>query len=301
MTDAGTHWQARPEAGGGTGLGFLAWIAEHLDPKILRLLLYPAVAYFYCIRAPERRASRDFLGRVLGRPVRERDVLRHFLRFAQVTADRFYLLANRRDAKTVRFVGADEVQRVVDLGRPGIFLAAHFGSFEAARVIGPQLGGVGLRIVLAKGVNARFIELMARVGPEHVGQIIDSQQSKASLGVAIANAIHSGDWVGFLADRHRPGDPTTQCEFLGEPARFPVGPYIVANALSAPIVCVFCRVTRSGYDVHCETLSEGLRAPRAERAATVDALAQRYAKMLERHVRAAPFGWFNFFDFWARA
>ena len=301
MTDAGAHWQARPEAGGGTGLSFLAWIAEHLDPKVLRLLLYPTVAYFYCIRAPERRASRDFLGRVLGRPVRERDVLRHFLHFAQVTADRFYLLANRRAAKTVRFVGAEEVQRVVDLGRPGIFLAAHFGSFEAARVVGPQLGGVGLRIVLDKRVNARFIELMARIGPEHVGQIIDSQQSKASLGVAIANAIHSGDWVGFLADRHRPGDPTTRCEFLGEPARFPLGPYIVANALSAPIVCVFCRITESGYDVHCETLSEGLRVPRAERAAAFDALAQRYAEMLERHVRAAPFGWFNFFDFWADA
>ena len=267
----------------------------------MRLLLYPAVAYFYFIRAPERRASREFLRRVLGRQVRERDVLRHFLSFAQVTADRLYLLADRPDATPVRFVGAEEVQRVVDLGRPGIFLAAHFGSFEAARVIGPQLGGVRLRIVLDKRVNARFIEMMARVGPEHVGQIIDSQQGKASLGVAIANAIHSGDWVGFLADRHRPGDPTTQCEFFGKPARFPLGPYIVANALSAPIVCIFCRITESSYDVHCETLSEGLRVPRAERAAAFDALAQRYAKMLERHVRAAPFGWFNFFDFWSRA
>ena len=299
MTDATGHWQTRPEAGGGRGIPFLAWIAEHLDKKLLRLLLYPTVAYFYLVRSPERRASRRFLGRVLGRPVRERDVLRHFLCFAQVAADRFYLLAGRPDAVAVRFVGAEDVQRVVDSGRPGIFLAAHFGSFEAARVIGPQLGGVNLRIVLDKRINARFIDLMTRVNPALTDRIIDSEQSKASLGVAIANAVRNGDWVGFLADRHRVGDPTTRCRFLGQPASFPLGPYIVANALSAPVVCVFCRVTEDGYEVHCEVLSDRLRVARADRQAAFEALAQRYAKMLERHVQAAPFGWFNFFDFWA--
>ena len=299
MTDAAAQWQARPEAGSGRGLRFLAWIAENLNRKLLWLLLYPTVACFYFTRTPERRASRDFLGRALGRPVRERDVLRHFLRFAQVTADRFYLLAGRPDAVAVRFVGADEVQRLVDNGRPGIFLAAHFGSFEAARVVGPRLGGVGLRIVLDKRVNARFIEMMARVSPALTDRIIDSEQSKPSLGVAIANAIRNGDWIGFLADRHRPGDPTIRCSFLGQPASFPIGPYIVANALSAPVVCVFCRVAENGYEVHCEVLSDCLRVPRAERMAAFEALAQSYATMLERHVRAAPFGWFNFFDFWA--
>ena len=299
MTDAPAGWQVRPEAGGGLGLRFLVWIAEHLDRKFLRLMLYPTVAYFYFVRKPERRASRGFLGRVLGRPVRERDVLRHFLRFAQVTADRFYFLAGRPDAVAVRFVGTEEVRRVVDLGRPGIFLTAHFGSFEAARVLGPQLGGVGLRIVLDKRVNARFVKLMARVSPVLAERIIDSAQDKASLGVAIASATRSGDWVGFLADRHRPGDPTTRCEFLGQPALFPLGPYVVANALSVPVVCIFCRMVESGYEVHCEVLSDCVRVPRADRAAALEDLAQRYAKMLERHVRAAPFGWFNFFDFWA--
>lgn len=299
MTDAAPDWQVRPEAGGGRGIRFLVWVAEHLDRKFLRLLLYPTVACFYLTRSPERRASREFLGRVLGRPVRSRDVLRHFLCFAQVTADRFYLLAGRPDAVAVRFVGAEEVQRLVDSGRPGIFLAAHFGSFEAARVVGPRLGGVGLRIVLDKRVNARFIEQMARVSPALIDRIIDSEQSKASLGVAIASAIRDGEWVGFLADRHRTGDPTTRCGFLGQQASFPLGPYVVANALSAPIVCVFCRMTGHGYEVHCEVLSDRLRVARADRAAAFEALAQRYAKMLERHVRAAPFGWFNFFDFWA--
>lgn len=299
MTDAGTHWQKRPEAGSGLGLRLLAWIARHFDRKFLRLLLYPTVAYFYFMRTPERRASRDFLGRVLGRPVRERDVLRHFLCFARVTADRFYFLAGRQDAVAVRFFGAEAVQRIVDAGRPGIFLAAHFGSFEAARVIGPQLGGVGLHIVLDKRVNARFIELLARANPALTDRIIDSEQSKASLGVAIATATRSGDWVGFLADRHRSRDPTTRCEFLGKPALFPLGPYIVANALSAPVVCIFCRIAEVGYEVHCEVLSDRLRIPRAGRTEALQALAQRYAEMLESHVRAAPFGWFNFFDFWA--
>ncbi len=294
-------WQARPEAGTKLAIAFLAWVAGRVHHAVLHALLRPIVLYFYFARTPERHASRAFLMRALGRPVRECDVLRHFTSFARVSADRFYFLTGRTDSIDVRFIGSEEVQRVVDAGRPGIFLAAHFGSFEASRVIGPQLGGVDLRIVLDKSVSARLMDAMAAWNPALMTKIIHSEQGSAALGLAIAEALRSGAWVGILADRHRPDDRTEKCEFLGAPAAFPVGPYLVASAFRAPVIGMFCRLTGTGYEVHCEVLSEGVRIPRRRRSVELPALVARYAASLERHVRAVPFGWFNFHDFWADA
>ena len=297
MGDA-VHWKARPEAGFAAGIRLLIWVGTALNRRTLRALLYPVVLYYYCARTQERRASRDFLRRALRRPVRESDVLRHFLEFARVAADRLYLMTGQYDGLNVRFVGAEQVARLVAQGRPGVFLTAHFGSFEAARVIGPELGGINLSIVLDKSVTGRLLDVLAELNPDLIDRIIDADQGPSAVGLAIAKSFAAGDWVGILADRHRPGDPTVQCNFLGEPAAFPIGPYVVACALGAPIVCLFCHVAAGGYEVHCEVLSTEGRIPRRERAARLPGLAQRFASMLESHVRRTPFAWFNFFDFW---
>ena len=291
-------WQSRPEAGNRIAIRIMLWAARLVPRKVLRALLYPVTVWFYVVRPAERSASKVYLNRVFDRQVRRREIFAHFLAFARVTADRFYLLAGRLEAINVRFVGNEALDELISTGRAGLFLTAHFGSFEASRVVGPKLGRIGLRIVLDKGVNARFMAVLAEVNRELVDRIIDLGQAKASLGVAIAQALREGDWVGFPADRHRPGDLLTRCDFLGSPAAFPLGPYVIAGALAVPVVCMFCRLVPDGYEIHCEVLGEGERIPRRQRTEALPMMAQRYAASLERHVRASPFGWFNFFDFW---
>ena len=299
MTDT-THWQARPEAGSRLAIRIAAWVARKLGRTAVGLLLYPTVLYFYLVRSPERRASRRFLERALARPVRETDVVRHFLCFARVAADRFFALSGSSEARKVSFVHDERIQPLMDAKRPGVFLTAHFGSFDTPRLVGADRREIGIRIVLDKAVNARFVRLMEETDPAAADRIIDSEQSAASLGVSIAEALREGEWVGFMADRCRTGDRSLSLPFLGAPAAFPLGPYLVACAFNAPIICMFCRLASHGYEVHCEVLWTGRRVPRAERADTVASLARAYAEKLERHVRAAPLSWFNFFDFWAQ-
>jgi predicted LPLAT superfamily acyltransferase len=300
MSGATAQWQNRPEAGSNAGMKFLIWIARHLGRKVLHALLAPVSIYFYSTRGPERRASYAYLSRVLGRPARAVEVMSHFRRFSNVTADRFYFLAGRADAIPVRFVIDPQLEQVLQNGNPGIVLAAHLGSFEAARVLGPALGDVSLRIVLDLSVNERFMEILAEIGPELADRIIDSEQSSVALGLSIRDALQAGDWVGFLADRSRAGDRTSQQTFLGSSALFPTGPYIIANLFKSPILGVFCRLTEEGYEVHCEVLSTRTDIPRKHRQEAIDALVGKYVERLEHHVRASPYAWFNFFDFWEK-
>lgn len=294
-------WQARPEAGSTAGLKLFAWLAARIGRGPLLLLLYPITAYFYLVRKPERRASRDYLMRVQRAPVREREVFAHFYAFARMTADRFFFLTGQAHKVPVKFVGGPDAQAVVNASQGGLFLAAHLGSFEAARVVGAELGGMDLRIVLDQQVSGRIVDIMRELNPALVDNMIDAGQGSVQLGLSIQDALRQGRWVGFLADRARPGDRTLALPFLDAPAAFPTGPYLIAAMFKAPIICTFCRLTERGYEVHCEVLSDGVRWPRAERQARLSALAQRYAARLEHHVRAAPLSWFNFYDFWRSA
>lgn len=293
------QWQQRPEAGSSNGIRFLMWLAQRVGRGPLRIALYPVALYFYIVRAPERRASRSYLTRALGRPATRRDVFKHFVSFSHVAADRFFFFSGRSADIPVTFVGTANIQGVVDSGKAGIFLAAHLGSFEAARVLGAELGGIELRIVLDQRFSGRFLQLMAEVNPTLANSIIDSEQGAVALGLSIKDSLHGGAWVGFLADRFRAGDRTVAVPFLGTKAAFPVGPYIIANTLKAPVICTYCRLAGAGYEIHCELLSASVDLPRANRAEALEALTNAYVERLEHHVRAAPFSWFNFYDFWA--
>lgn len=292
-------WRDRPEAGTVLGIRLMIAFGRLCGRRLLHALLYPVTAYFYLVRRYERQCSRAFLARVLERPVRRCDVFRHFLQFARVTADRLYFLGRERPDIPVTFRGEEALQALVQASRHGVFLAAHMGSFEAARVLGPQLGGVALHIVLDRQVNLRIMQALEALNPPFAQQIIDSEQGSVELALAISAALERGHWVGFLADRHRPRDRTVECDFLGGRARFPVGPFVIASTFKAPLVGIFPRCVGDGYEIHCEVLSPRLEIPRGNRQAELAAWAQVYADRLASHARAAPYSWFNFFDFWS--
>ncbi len=55
------------------------------------------------------------------------------------------------------------------------------------------------------------------------------------------------------------------------------------------------------YRIVFEALDPPPHARRSERDAVVRTSVQRYADRLAHHARAAPYNWFNFYDFWAEA
>jgi len=52
------------------------------------------------------------------------------------------------------------------------------------------------------------------------------------------------------------------------------------------------------HDVHFYALADFSDVHRDARAAAVDAALARYVALLDRYCRAAPYNWFNYFDFW---
>ena len=266
---------------------------------VARLLLYPITLYFLARRREERRDSRAYLSRVLGRPPRLGDIARHIHTFAATILDRMFLLGGDTRRFDIRVSGLDSLHAALDRRQGVLVFGSHLGSFEVLRVLGRQRPEQQIRVVLDKAHSPAITQLLDALNPEMAASVIDASQDGPAIMFEIQKATAEGALVALLVDRVQPGEASMAAPFLGDEARFPVAPWLLASVLQVPVQLAF-GLYRGGnrYDLAFEPFSDGLAIPRRERAAAVPALIRRYAGRLEHHVRDAPYNWFNFYDFW---
>ena len=87
-------------------------------------------------------------------------------------------------------------------------------------------------------------------------------------------------------------------DFLGKPAAFPQGPFILAAALRAPVMLMFGIMQQRQLHIYCENFADPLILPRAQRLPALQDAVDRYAARLEHYSLLAPQDWVNFYDFW---
>ena len=290
-------WHARAEAGHRLGLWIVELVARACGRRMAHWFVAPIAVYFMLVRGAERRASRQFLERVLGRRVRLMDRFRHFHTFARVAVDRVFLLSPRGHRIPIQVSGRHLMEPTLASGSGCILLSAHFGSFEAARQSGLAHPGLRLRVLLDRAVNRRLVERLERISPEFAASIIDAAGEPLALSLRIGESLGAGEWVGWLGDRHRSGERTVVAGFLGSPARFPASPFIIARLFRVPVFLVLAGFDGEGYRVVVEPLTDAADTT-LDRNAYVHQGVERFAARLEHHVQRSPFNWFNFFDFW---
>jgi predicted LPLAT superfamily acyltransferase len=261
-------------------------------------VLYPLSLYFVLTSGATRRVSREYLARVLPHPPRFRDVLRHVFSFASITLDRVFLLTGSYPFDVAGHYGPGTLETA--RARGTLLFVAHFGSFEVMRVGAVRTHELPLRIVLDVNIGRRFMAALAELDPGIAAGIIDSSKGGVDLVLRVREALDAGAVVGLMVDRARAGERTVDVNFLGGTARFPASPWLLAASLKVPVLTVFGLWRGADrYEAHVELLAESVDLPRANRDAALQALVQGYADRLAAHVRAAPYNWLNFFDFWA--
>jgi predicted LPLAT superfamily acyltransferase len=294
---ADPEWVARPERSNIAALRFMAWVAMALGRPAARLLLYPICCYFLLFSGRARSASSGYLRRVLGRKPGLVDSFRHYHTFAATILDRVFLLHDQFSRFDVRVHGAGIIEESLEQGQGCVLLGAHMGSFEIVRAVGRQAIGPKLSIAMYEA-NARKVgSVIEALNPDLHKQVIALGHVDSILKVEAVLA--RGEVLGMLADRALTGEGTVVRHFLGEPARFPVGPFRMAAILNRPVVLMF-GIYRGGnrYDVHLERLVDMTQAERPQRDRVVEESLRRYVARLEHYCRIAPYNWFNFYDYW---
>jgi predicted LPLAT superfamily acyltransferase len=303
-TPPNAQWVAEPERSQMWALHLIRWIAIGAGRRVARLLLPPIALYFVLANTKARRASRAYLGRVLGRPARLRDGYRHVHRFAATVLDRIYFLQERFDEFDLSITNGDAIHGPLAAGEGVIAIGAHLGSFEALRA-DAQAHGERVAMLMYEN-NARMINAtLAAVAPKANLHTIALGQAGAML--TLRHFLDEGGIAGLLADRTLPGPAGRSrvhwIDFLGQPAPFSDGPFRLAAMLKRRAVFIV-GLYHGGrrYELRFAELADfrGIGgASREETDRQVRQALERYVRQIEATCVESPYNWFNFYDFWA--
>ncbi|HEY7205452.1 MAG TPA: lysophospholipid acyltransferase family protein [Methylomirabilota bacterium] len=274
----------------------LAAAAAGALPRPARLRVARGLGRLLARAVPaERRAVRANLSRVLaGAPPDriEAAVSQTFANFGAFFAD--LLTLNRRPgadlrAYVARADGEHHLDAALAVGRGVVLLTAHLGNWEFAGRLLSTRGGRTAHVVLSAEQDQALEQYLRLDGPQL--RFVTRRHATSTLGLLAA--LRRGELVAMQADRPTGGRGDALAPFFGEPAAFPLGPFVLARAAGAAVIPAFCAMVPGGrYRLEIDPAI--WVKPGEEHAALGSVVAA-----LERVIRAYPTQWFNFFDAWS--
>lgn len=304
------HWHQARERGSYAGMLLTFWTYRLLGRAALALLVYPVVFYFFLFGKQARRASRDFLARVYAHPQGRQNFkrspglsasLRHFLSFGASALEKIGAWMGRVSLAQVRYENREILNELEREGRGAVMIASHLGNIEVFRALGSLYRDIRINVLVHTRHAEQFNRLLGSTNPKAQVSLFQVTDFGPDTAMQLHERVARGEMVVIMGDRTPVSSTprTIAVPFLGEPAHFPQGPFVLAAALDAPVLLVFAVRDGAGYRMCFEKFADPLSLPRRNRLEALRAAVAHYAGRLEHYALKYPFQWFNFFDFWA--
>jgi predicted LPLAT superfamily acyltransferase len=308
---AGRHWSRLAERGSLLGLKTVFACYRLLGAKAARVLLYPIVAYFFLTGSKARAASLDYLQRVNrlrggARPDPGwRESFRHMLAFGQSGLDKLAAWmggVSEVGEPQVDFPNRPLFEQLLASGRGAVLIGAHLGNLEMTRALAVNERRVKVNAVVYTDHAERFNTLLRQANADFAVNLLQVSRLGPETAIMLKEKIDQGELVVIVGDRTPAAGEgqsrVSHIDFLGSPAPFAQGPFILASLLDCPVYLFFCLREAEGYRIHLEPFAERIELPRAQRQQRLEGYMQAYARRLEHYCLQAPDQWFNFYDFW---
>lgn len=303
-------WAASGEAGHYRGLRFFAFVHHHFGFAAFRFFLYPVMAYFFLRRRQERHAVLGFLERLrrfsptaLPAGTNTHLAYRLFLNFGDSLLMKLVGWSEPSDPRSLAVENSEVLAQAVGSGEGCLVVASHFGNLEYARSIAHRHPGLVINVLLHDAHARNFARLMQQESPASRMNLLQVTDIDVAMALQLKAMIARGEWVVIAGDRIpvTPGSRTSAAPFLGAPALFPVGPWVLASVLRCPVYLLHCFPAEGRFILRMDRFADRLEMPRQGRADWFGAQTAAYASALQAQVLRAPLQWFNFYDFWAPA
>lgn len=306
MSAGGNHWAEIGEAGFVGGMRFLVWVHRWFGRILFRIALYPVLGYFFVVRGSARRASLEYLQRLqqVHTPFSRKPGMvmgwRHFLSFADALLDKVLAMGGAFTLDQISISGHELVLPLLDAGRGAVMLTAHVGNLEVCQALAELQPKLRLNILVHRRNAEKFNRLLERQGASQV-RLMEVTEITPATAIELDRRVAAGEMLVIAADRLTPGSArrSLAVPFLGAPAQFPLGPFILASLLHCPVFLVFCTRRDGRYHIDFELLAERIDRVRGAPASGLEPWIARFAERVEQQCARAPLQWFNFYPFWA--
>jgi predicted LPLAT superfamily acyltransferase len=302
------HWSAQRERGNLLLMRFTAFVARCCGRRVLSPLLHLIVLYFFLTGRQARRSIHEFYGNLAAwsgraelRPTPRR-VFAQFMAFADCLLDRLDVWRGALRLEQVRVVDPDGLRTQLLASRQGgrgqILVGTHLGNLDVCRALAELGEQVPLNVLVHTHHVAHLNRLLGEAGEQRM-RLIQVSELDAALMLDLSQRLERGEWLAMAGDRvplHE--GRRVSVEFLGHPAPFAQGPWMLAGLLGCP-VNLMCCIERDGrYEIRMERFLDAPTWARGQRDAAIAGWAQRYADRLAEWCLLAPQQWFNFYPYW---
>lgn len=302
------HWATLRETTSHTGTRILLALYRFGGLRLFRICTWPVLAWYVWRQPPARQASRDYLQRLhtasggtTPRPTTWQ-VIRHFGAFAETMLEKLVITTpTTLDAIRHTLSGEEHIQALLARGQGAVLVTAHTGNFELCRLLARARGDIRINVLVHTEHARNFNAILHEASPDAALNLIHITELDTAVAMMLTERIDRGEFVVIAGDRIPVANAkeVVSCNFLGAPARFPLGPWLMASIFQCPLLAVLGSRRGDVYHLAITPLAGEVRLPRKGRREAGQALVADYARLLEAECRAAPLQWFNFFPFWA--
>ena len=224
-------------------------------------------------------------------------IYRNYYVFGQTLLDKVIVMAGIENKFTYDFDGEDNLREIVKGGKGGILLSGHVGNWEAAGHLLKRLN-TRINVVMFDGEHQQIKEYLEHVTGGHKLNIIPIKQDMTHV-YAMGEALQKNELICLHADRFMEGNKTKLVSLLGEEARFPLGPFLLAASFRVPVSIVFAfKETKSHYHFFGSSILK--RKDDESKDGFISRLISTFVADLEQKVKLYPEQWFNYYNFWQK-
>jgi len=303
------HWAAIEEKGVYLGISVMVFIYRYIGRWMFTLVLYPVMVYFFFFGGDARRYSKDFLSRAyqfdpesspFSKVPTRWNSFQHLISFGNSLIDKIASWLGKVPRGNIEFSNRNLFLQTAKEKRGGIVFASHIGNMELCRALGQGEHDMKLNVLVHTHHAENFNRVLKKANPNVTAELLQVTSIGPDTAIMLQDKVSNGELIIIVGDRLSVDNPgrNSRLDFLGQPASFPQGPFILASILKCPVYLLFCMKESSGFSIHFEAFSERIVLPRKSRQEALKAVTETYARRLEYFAVRYPLQWYNFFDFW---
>lgn len=212
----------------------------------------------------------------------------------QSIIDKVVVMSGIKNNFTYDFDGEENLREIASLQRGGMLLSAHIGNWDIAGHLLKRLE-TRIHIIMFDGEQEKIKEYLDNITGKKSINIIFIKNDLSHI-YEISDAFSNNELVCMHADRFLEGSKTMTNDFLGEKARFPMGPFILASKFKVPVSYVFA-VKENNLHYHFFA-SKIKNYDNVEKPVVMEKMLNEFAIEMEEKIKKYPEQWFNYYNFW---
>ncbi len=297
--DKSIKWKGQSR-GGNFGHWFFILLLRSLGLRFAYFFLRFVVIYFVLFAHKASKAQFKYFRQIhkwsLGKSLIS--IIKNYYVFGQVILDKVALLANVKTNFTYNFDGEEYLHQLAKEKKGALLVGAHFGNWEIAGQLLHRIN-TKVHIIMLDAENEKIKNLINKNTGKRSFNVIPIKNDMSHLTL-IKEAFDNNEFVAMHGDRFLEGTKNITCNFMGEKADFPSGPFYMSMKYGVPITFVSAvKETNTHYHFFATKprIFKNFGKPKMRDEETKKIL-QLYIRNLEELIKKYPLQWFNYFDFW---